>query len=232
MKFSALIFDVDQTLAETEELHRRVFNEAFAARGLDWPWTRDDHREPLQTTGGKERIAAFLSRRGEDPAAHDIASLHRGKTDRYTALMSGGEIALRDGVAALISDARAATLKIAIATTTSRPNIDALIRVTLGGEASELFDAIAAEDEVAAKKPAPDFYLLALDRLGVQADRAVALEDSLNGLASARAAGIACIVSPATHTQGDAFPADTPLVGSFADLGGIAGVAERLGVSA
>lgn len=231
MKFSALIFDVDQTLAETEELHRGVFNEAFAAWGLDWHWTRDDHRELLQTTGGKERIAAFLSRRGEDPAAHDIASLHRDKTDRYTALMSGGEIALRDGVAALISDARAAGLKIAIATT-SRPNIEALIRATLGGEASELFGAIAAGDEVAAKKPAPDVYLLALDRLGVQADRAVALEDSLNGLAWAQAAGIAYIVSPATCTQGDAFPADTPLAGSFADLGGIAGIAERLGVSA
>lgn len=231
MKFSALIFDVDGTLAETEELHRRVFNEAFAARGLDWHWTRDDHRELLQTTGGKERIAAFLSRRGEDPAAHDIASLHRDKTDRYAALMSEGEIALRDGVAALISDARAAGLKIAI-TTTSRPNIDALIRATLGSEASELFDAIAAGDEVAAKKPAPDVYLLALDRLGVQADRAVALEDSLNGIAWAQDGGIACIVSPATCAQGDAFPADTPLVGSFADLGGIAGIAERLGVSA
>lgn len=200
-------------------------------RGLGWHWTREDHRELLQTTGGKKRIAAFLSRRGEEPAAHDIASLHRDKTDRYTALMSGGEIALRDGVAALISDARAARLKIALATT-SRPNIDALIRATLGSEASELFDAIAAGDEVAAKKPAPDVYLLALDRLGVQADRAVALEDWLNGLASAQAAGIACIVSPATYTQGDAFPADTPLVGSFADLGGIAGIAERLGVSA
>lgn len=200
-------------------------------RGLGWHWTREDHRELLQTTGGKKRIAAFLSRRGEEPAAHDIASLHRDKTDRYTALMSGGEIALRDGVAALISDARAARLKIALATT-SRPNIDALIRATLGSEASELFDAIAAGDEVAAKKPAPDVYLLALDRLGVQADRAVALEDSLNGIAWAQDGGIACIVSPATCAQGDAFPADTPLVGSFADLGGIAGIAERLGVSA
>lgn len=232
MRLGALIFDVDGTLAETEELHRRVFNEAFAARGLDWHWDQDRYRALLQTTGGKERIAAFLDGRGDDPGAHDIAALHADKTARYTALMAGGEIALRDGITALIADARRCGLKLAIATTTSRPNIDALIRATMGAAASEVFDAIAAGDEVPAKKPAPDVYLLALERLGVPPDQAVALEDSLNGLKSAQAAGIACIVSPATYTQGDVFPADVPLVDSFAELAGVQDIEERLGVRA
>ena len=142
---------------------------------------------------------------------------------------------LAGGSRLLVAQAAAsAVLTVSISDGSAGPErlIDALIGATLGGEASELFDAIAAGDEVAAKKPAPDVYLLALDRLRVQADRAVALEDSLNGIAWAQDGGIACIVSPATCTQGDAFPADTPLVGSFADLGGIAGIAERLGVSA
>lgn len=218
MTLRAIIFDVDGTLAETEELHRRAFNDCFAAQRLGWHWDQDRYRELLRVTGGKERIARDLADRGIDPAAHDIPALHRAKTERYTALMAGGEIALRPGIAALIASARAAGLRLAIATTTSRPNIDALIRATMGRDASEVFDVIAAGDEVAEKKPAPDVYLLALRRLGLPAAHAVALEDSLNGLLSARAAGLRCVVSPATYTRDDAFPDDCPLVADFTDI--------------
>ncbi|HHY01290.1 MAG TPA: HAD family hydrolase [Paracoccus sp.] len=215
MTLRAIIFDVDGTLAETEELHRRAFNDCFAAQGLGWHWDQDRYRELLRVTGGKERIARDLADRGIDPAAHDIPALHRAKTARYTALMAGGKIALRPGIAALIASARAGGLRLAIATTTSRPNIDALVRATMGRDAAEVFDVIAAGDEVAAKKPAPDVYLLALERLGIPASDAVALEDSLNGLLSARAAGLRCVVSPATYTLGDAFPDDCPIVEDF-----------------
>lgn len=218
MTLRAIIFDVDGTLAETEELHRRAFNDCFAAQGLGWHWDQHRYRELLRITGGKERIARDLADRGIDAAAHDIPALHRAKTVRYTALMAGGQIALRPGIAELIASAKAAGLRLAIATTTSRPNIDALIRATMGHEAAELFDVIAAGDEVAAKKPAPDVYLLALRRLGMPASGAVALEDSLNGLLSARAAGLRCVVSPATYTRGDAFPGDCPLVADFTQV--------------
>lgn len=232
MSLKAIIFDVDGTLAETEELHRRAFNETFAAEGLGWNWTQDDYRELLKVTGGKERIAHFLTTRGEDPSAYNIPQLHRDKTDRYTALMADGQIALRAGIADLIADARAKGIKTAVATTTSRPNIDALIRATMKAEADDIFDAIAAGDEVNAKKPAPDVYLLALHRLGLAAHETVALEDSLNGFNSAKAAGIDCIVSRATYTQGDKFPEGTTLVDCFTDLGGVAGIAEQMRVQA
>ena len=64
--FDALIFDVDGTLADTEELHRQAFNEAFFSCGVDWRWGPALYAELLRTTGGKERIAAFtpeMSRR-------------------------------------------------------------------------------------------------------------------------------------------------------------------------
>lgn len=215
MTLRAIIFDVDGTLAETEELHRRAFNDVFAAQGLGWHWDQPRYRELLRVTGGKERIRRDLADRGIDPDAHDIPALHRAKTERYTALMAGGGIALRPGIAALIDSARAAGLLLAIATTTSRPNIDALIRATMGCDAAQVFDVIAAGDEVAAKKPAPDVYLLALERLGLPAAAAVALEDSLNGLLSARAAGLRCVVAPAIYTRGDVFPGDCPLVADF-----------------
>jgi HAD superfamily hydrolase (TIGR01509 family) len=218
LRTRALIFDVDGTLAETEELHRRAFNEVFAEQGLGWRWSREDYARLLRTTGGKERIARHIAEIGADPAAHDIPALHRDKTARYVALMAEGAIALRPGIEALLRAARARGLRLAVATTTSRPNVDALIAATLGRPASEVFEVLACGDEVAAKKPAPDVYLLALARLGLAPDQAVALEDSRNGLVSAQAAGLACIVSPSVYTEGEDFSGAAQLLSGYLDL--------------
>lgn len=213
----ALIFDVDGTLAETEELHRRAFNETFAAAGLGWFWSRDDYHRLLKTTGGKERMARHLQETGGDPAGVDIAALHRDKTARYAALVAEGALALRPGIAGLVAAARARGLRLAVATTTSRPNVEALCRACFGVPAGAVFDVIAAGDEVAAKKPAPDVYLLALDRLGLPPRAALALEDSRNGLLASVAAGIACIVSPSAYTVDEPFPEAAGVVAGFDD---------------
>lgn len=199
----ALIFDVDGTLAETEELHRRAFNETFAAQGLGWHWSRDTYRRLLKTTGGKERIAAFLAEIGAEGG--DIAALHRAKTRRYTDLMAQGGLRLRPGVADLIARARADGLRLAIATTTSRPNVEALARACFGQPAETVFPVIAAGDEVAAKKPAPDVFQLALARLRLPPAACLAFEDSRNGLLSARAAGLRVVVTPSAYTGDEDF---------------------------
>ena len=112
-------------------------------------------------------------------------------------------------MARLIETARAAGLRLAIATTTNRPNVDALISTTLGCAPDALFDAIAAGDEVAAKKPAPDVFTLALRRLGLPPRACIAFEDSEAGLASARAAGLRVVLTPSVYTdQGDFAGAD------------------------
>ncbi len=212
----ALIFDVDGTLAETEELHRRAFNETFAAAGLGWHWSRADYARLLTTTGGKERIARHLAETGG--GAVDIPALHRDKTARYAALMAAGGLALRPGVADLVARARDAGWRLAVATTTSRPNVDALTGATFGPAADRVFDVLACGDEVAAKKPAPDVYLLALERLGLPAAACLALEDSRNGLLSARAAGIGCIVSPSAYTAGEDFSGALAVIADFTEL--------------
>jgi HAD superfamily hydrolase (TIGR01509 family) len=209
---------VDGTLAETEELHRQAFNETFAAEGLDWHWSRADYHRLLKTTGGKERIARHVAETGGSPADHDIAALHRAKTDRYTALMAAGGLPLRAGIADLIARARAGGIRLAVATTTSRPNVEALTLATFGQPAEAIFEVLACGDEVAAKKPAPDVYLLALQRLALPAGACVALEDSRNGLMSARAAGLRCIVSPSAYTEGEDFSGALAVIGEFRDL--------------
>jgi HAD superfamily hydrolase (TIGR01509 family) len=208
MRLKALIFDVDGTLAETEEAHRTAFNRTFAAHGLGWHWSMRDYRWLLRTTGGKERMRAWQD---SLPAAAprlsdaDIAALHREKTALYGEILAAGELELRPGVAALIDSARAAGLKLAVATTTNLPNVAALTRCCWKAEPEAVFDVIAAGDEVAAKKPAPDVFELALSRLGLPPEACLAFEDSLNGLGSAQGAGLATLVTPSAYTDDQEF---------------------------
>lgn len=218
MPLEALIFDVDGTLAETEEAHRRAFNDTFAKFDIDWTWSQDDYRVLLRTTGGKERMKAHAAAIGTTIADDLVAQIHRVKTDRYGEILAQRDLALRPGIAELIVAARARGVRLAIATTTNRPNVDALIEATFGRPAGEIFEVIAAGDEVKAKKPAPDVYLAALERLGLPASCCLALEDSKNGLRSANAAGIATVVSPSRYTAGEDFAGAVAIIDEFTTL--------------
>ena len=203
---AALIFDVDGTLAETEELHRAAFNAAFAAHGLGWHWDRTTYGGLLAVTGGKERIRAYRDRHAFAlPRETDIAGLHADKTRRYGRMVAEGALRARPGVLSLVAEARGHGLRLAVATTTSPDNVEALCRALWQRPAGEVFDVIAAGDEVGAKKPAPDVYLLALARLGIASEAALAFEDSAVGLASARAAGLKVVACPSLYMSGGDF---------------------------
>ncbi|MGD9668285.1 MAG: HAD family hydrolase [Hyphomicrobiaceae bacterium] len=212
----ALIFDVDGTLSETEETHRAAFNMAFAEEGLGWNWDQNLYRRLLDVTGGKERIRHYLEdfdapqRHGHPTGGLEladwIAALHKRKTALYNEMVASGAAGLRPGVEALIRHARNAGVRLAIATTTSLPNVESLIHATLGQNGLTYFDAVAAGDMVKAKKPAPDVYQLALDRLGLPPAACLALEDSVNGLLSARAAQLPVVVTTSIYTNHQTFP--------------------------
>ena len=206
----ALIFDVDGTLAETEELHRIAFNEAFADNNLPWHWDRARYRELLKVSGGKERIRHFLEteklpQRKRADLAEFILQLHRYKTSVYTRLVTEGKAILRPGVRELIDTARTSGVRLAIATTTSLPNVEALLQASFNDSGDGLFEVICAGDSVPEKKPAPDIYLDALQQLNLAADTCLAIEDSRNGLLSAVRAGIPTIVTPGIYTDDQDF---------------------------
>ena len=210
---AALIFDVDGTLAETEhEGHRPAFNEAFREAGLDWRWDEDLYGELLAVTGGKERIRRYIERHrpGFRPPAgvsldELVARLHRAKNAAFARRVREGALGLRPGVARLLGEARAAGVPLAIATTTSPENVEALLRHTLGAEAPGWFDVVVAGDMVSAKKPSPEVYERAVQALGVDTGRCVAFEDSAHGVAAARGAGVPVVVTPSHYTRGEDF---------------------------
>ena len=203
MPLHALIFDVDGTLAETEELHREAFNQTFREFDLPWHWDQDRYRALLKITGGKERMLAHAASLGIDD--FDPLPLHKRKTALYNEKLAQGAIALRPGVEALIRRAKEKSLRLAIATTTSRENVETLIRVTLGGDPHHWFEAISTGEDVAIKKPDPEVYQLALTRLALQADQALAFEDTKNGVLAARGAGLDVIVTPSLYSAGEDF---------------------------
>jgi HAD superfamily hydrolase (TIGR01509 family) len=194
----AILFDVDGTLAETEEWHRAAFNQSFAANGLDWHWDQTLYGRLLEVAGGIERIRYFA---GAGAGDVDVRAIHAVKNACYRQRLRGGSIALRPGIAELIDHARGQSIRLGVATTTSRANVDALIARTLGPGASAWFEVIACAEDAAPKKPDPAVYRFALESLGIAPYEVLAVEDSANGLRAAVAAGIPCLVTPSLYCR-------------------------------
>jgi HAD superfamily hydrolase (TIGR01509 family) len=224
-RFDALILDVDGTLADTErDGHRPAFNLAFSDAGLDWRWTVDLYGELLKVTGGKERIRYFIEHwRPSFEPTEDldgfVADLHRRKTRHYLELLRGGAIPLRAGVMRLLREAREAGVRLAIATTTTPENVTTLLECSGMADLPGWFEVIAAGDVVAAKKPAPDIFRLALDELELDPSACIAVEDSDNGVRSALGAGLqALLVTVSSYTKRQGFPGAAVVVDGLGEL--------------
>lgn len=208
MPLSTLIFDVDGTIAETErDGHRVAFNQAFAAVGLDWRWSVALYGKLLMVPGGKERIAYYwqqyqpqfkLPSESSQAAAAWIAGMHQRKTHYYRDRITQGLIPLRPGVKRLMLEARAAGIRLAIATTSALPNAMALIEKSLD---PNWFEVIAAGDIVPEKKPAPDIYNYVLQQMQLAPEDCLVFEDSEPGLKASNQAGLRTVVTVHNYTQ-------------------------------
>ncbi|HET9391520.1 MAG TPA: HAD-IA family hydrolase [Steroidobacteraceae bacterium] len=218
----ALIFDVDGTLADTEEVHRQAFNAAFRSFELEWNWDPALYGRLLRVTGGKERLAHYIDSLPVSVAERGklrllVPELHAAKTRCYRELIWLGQVHPRTGVRRLMMEAREAGVLLGIASTTSPQNIAPLIRAGFGAGALTWFATIATGDVVRQKKPAPDIYNVALAALGVSPARAIAIEDSAVGVQSATRAGLFTVAIPNVWTRGQDFSAADLVLGSLGE---------------
>ncbi len=201
----ALIWDVDGTVAETErDGHRVAFNLAFEAFGVAWRWDVETYGALLHVTGGRERLLYGMEARADAPTTAEARELlaqqlHRRKNEIYAQRVATGGLDARPGVRRLMDECTREGVAMAIATTTSRSNVDALFASLFGGHWQQRFAAVVCAEDAPAKKPDPLAYRIALQRLGVAPGDAFALEDSPNGLRSALAAGIRCGITRSTY---------------------------------
>jgi HAD superfamily hydrolase (TIGR01509 family) len=197
----SLLWDVDGTLAETErDGHLKAFNQAFEAIGLSWRWSEQRYGELLAVAGGRERLLHDMQCRGRGPIhpeeRHALAErVHHLKNELYARIVASGDLPLRAGVRELLEDCERTCVRLGIVTTTSRSNVEALLKTHLGKEWESKFAAVVCAREAPKKKPHPQAYLLALERLELRPHEAVALEDAEAGVAAARAAGVPVIVT-------------------------------------
>lgn len=209
---NALIFDCDGVLADTEKHgHLPAFNRTFKEVGLQVQWSSEEYAERIKIGGGKERMQDMLT--SDFVAEHNlstdveeqramVARWHAVKTRHYTELISAGTIPARPGVRRLAEEALKAGWSLAVASTSAEVSVRAVLETVVGLDMADHFEVFAG-DVVPQKKPWPDIYLLALDRLGVQASDAVVVEDSGIGLRAARAADLRTIVTISSYTAHD-----------------------------
>lgn len=185
-RFLAAVFDFDGLLVDSEPGWGRAEARLLARRGHAMT---DEDRAATVGRSPDQSIAAYAARMGLGPDA--MPDLHAELLDLARDEYLAG-FAVQDGAADLLALLRPA-MPIALASNTGRALIDLALAAT---PLTPFFDAIVTADDVQRHKPAPDLYLLACERLGVRPADAIAFEDSIGGVQSARAAGLTVVAVP------------------------------------
>ncbi len=193
----ALLFGSISTIADTSELQRQAFNQAFAAYGLDWHWDQDQYRAMLSGSGGQARIADYAQSLGQ---AVDAKAVHETKSRIFQESLAKGGLAPRAGVVDAVKSAKDNGWKVGFVTTTSPGNVSALLGALSPQLSTGDFDLIVDASSVQQPKPDKAAYVFALENLGEQPDECVAVEDNVGGVQAAVAAGVPCVAFPNENT--------------------------------
>ncbi|MEA2026150.1 MAG: HAD-IA family hydrolase [Chloroflexota bacterium] len=226
---TALIFDCDGVLADTERHgHLPAFNQTFEEFGLPVRWSEEDYGAALGIGGGKERMASLLTPdlvssaglpRDREGQLAMVAEWHRRKTEIYIEMVEAGRLPARPGIKRIVDAARGAGWQLAVCSTSAEASVRAILDHAVGVVAAGGFMVLAG-DVVPRKKPAPDIYRLALERLGITSAEAVVIEDSRNGLLASVGAGLATLVTVNDYTAQQGFDEARLVVTSLGDPAG------------
>jgi HAD superfamily hydrolase (TIGR01509 family) len=228
---NVLIYDCDGVLGDTEQYgHLVAFNQMWRELDVPWQWSVEEYGRKLKIGGGKERMASlfaepeflkvFTPPATEGGRKEMIAAWHKRKSAIHQEIVNSGRIPPRSGVKRLAEEAFAAGWVLAVASTSAQASVEAMLRRAMGEATAARFSLVLAGDVVKAKKPAPDIYLLAAERLGVSPADCVVIEDSNNGVVSAVAAGMKCVVTVSGYTREEDFSQAAIVLTGLGDPGG------------
>jgi len=184
-RVEAVVFDLDGVIVDSEHVWDEVREELARERGGRW---HDRAQTDMMGMSSPEwsRYMHDVIGLPESPAEID-AEVVRRMLDRYTK-----QLPLVDGAVEAVSR-MAGSFRLALASSSNRPVIDAVLEVS---GLAPLFEATVSSEEVGRGKPAPDVFLEAAARLAVAPERCAAVEDSGNGIRAAHAAGMRVLAIP------------------------------------
>jgi beta-phosphoglucomutase-like phosphatase (HAD superfamily) len=204
----AVLFDMDGTLVDSEASHWQIWREVLARWSveLDEPTYQRWHAGMPTWDNAVDLVARVA-------LPIDVAALAELKAVHTRRFLAEQRFVLQPGAVAALDWCAAHGLRVALVTGASQESI----RLVLGPHGLlARFETLVGMDDVPRNKPHPDGYLLALQRLGLGADAAVALEDSQHGVAAARAAGLACLALPTPISAGHDFSPATAVLPNLA----------------
>jgi len=217
--FAAVLFDMDGSLVDTEPIWHVAELEVMAVRGSTW--TNQDQAHALG--GPMMRVAHYMADklRAEGLGSHDPEDLIGALLSAFEAHLDRGRIEVYDGADALMREAMAAGLPLALVSNSTRRLMDKV----LAAHPDYRFDLTIAGDEVPHGKPHPGPYWEAAHRLEVPIGDCLIVEDSPTGVAAARDSG-ACVV--AVQHMGQLDPGPRGIVVERLDGLDLADLAARL----
>ncbi|WP_166243272.1 HAD family hydrolase [Paenibacillus turpanensis] len=205
----AIIFDFDGTIIDTETAWYAAFKEAYREYGVDL--TLEMYSQCIGTSLHQFNPYEYLMTDLKLPI--DREEFRKSVQQRHSLLMEKEEI--RPGVVRYLNEAKAAGLKIGLASSSVRAWVEKYLeRLKL----KPYFECIRTADDVRRVKPDPELYVQATAALGVQPNEAVAIEDSPNGAKAAEAAGLHCLYIPNTITASLPFEPRGGRLSSLLDL--------------
>ncbi len=194
-KLSAVFWDVDGTIADTELCgHRIAFNLAFKDFDLQWHWNEKKYLDLLKISGGLNRIIHYRNEINSDVTNEDCTQIQLRKRIHYKELIISGKIKVRQGVLRLIEELASFNIEQFIVTTSGRDSLDPFLNTSLHSHLN-FFSKIITYEDVIHHKPYPDAYNLALELCLCSHRNCIAIEDSKIGVEAANAANINCLLT-------------------------------------
>lgn len=203
----AVIFDLDGVLVDSGEFHKQSWYDLARIEGFSMT------DEFFYSTFGMQNYQIIPQMLGTDVAPGEVERLSVLKEQRFRELVAG-KLTLLDGVPELIEKLKSSGFLLAVGSSAPWVNLDFMLRQA---KIDNCFDDLVCGDEITHSKPAPDTFLKAAEKLSVSPDRCVVVEDAVQGIDAAIAAGMANVAVTTTRSRQELGRADV-IVDSMTEL--------------